>query len=316
MIVEQIDRSGHVLAVHSFQDRVIDVGRGYRNDLTLQDPHIDERHARITCDPEAGTFQVQDLGALNATRIVQRKHRTRPCDGSSVVPAGTVIQLGRTRLRLVTERQSVPAAVPLSRLEPFYHTLGSWWFTLLIALVFIGVYTYLEYLGNPHRDNLYSESLVAVFILFVALLYAGIWSLVARTQNQEGRLLMQISAAILALLGFWVLILVEPYIAYNLPWLAVGGWFSALLAAALLFALLSFSGRQATRMSWSKTCLIAALPGVLIVTTLAVGQINRPDFSARPEFDMVLVPPAWQWRKTTSEADFLLLTRELYQPAD
>jgi hypothetical protein len=83
------------------------LGRGLDNDLVLDDPYVDPRHARIAAD-ETGGLVLEDLGSLNglvAGDGLGRTHRLplRP---------RLEVRVGRTTLRFRDSAEPVPAALP------------------------------------------------------------------------------------------------------------------------------------------------------------------------------------------------------------
>jgi DNA-binding NtrC family response regulator len=80
---------------------MITVGTSGENHLVLGDPTVSRRHLSIAIEPSGG-IAVTDLGSSNGTFVGGVRIR------SAVVPAGTILQLGNTRLRV-----EAPAEVEL-----------------------------------------------------------------------------------------------------------------------------------------------------------------------------------------------------------
>jgi DNA-binding NtrC family response regulator len=90
----------------------ITVGTSGENQLVLTDLTVSRRHLSIAIEP-AGGIAVTDLGSSNGTYVGGVRIR------SAVVPAGTVLQLGNTRLRV-----EAPADVALrAPVSPSRHQL-------------------------------------------------------------------------------------------------------------------------------------------------------------------------------------------------
>jgi DNA-binding NtrC family response regulator len=71
----------------------ITIGTSGENHLVLGDPTVSRRHLSIAIEPSGG-IAVTDLGSSNGTYVGGVRIR------SAVVPAGTILQLGNTRLRV------------------------------------------------------------------------------------------------------------------------------------------------------------------------------------------------------------------------
>ncbi|MEO8751501.1 MAG: FHA domain-containing protein [Casimicrobiaceae bacterium] len=83
------------------------IGRGAAADVVIDDPHIAAVHARVTVDA-AGGVSVTDLGSVNGLKMDGRR-----VHGVIDAPlTGGVLQIGRTRLRVRTAQEVLPAELP------------------------------------------------------------------------------------------------------------------------------------------------------------------------------------------------------------
>jgi hypothetical protein len=72
------------------------IGRGLRNDITLEDDWVSAEHLRLR--RLNGAWLAEDLGSTNGTRL-----NGRPLKGAARVRAGDVLDLGRVRFKLVEQ---------------------------------------------------------------------------------------------------------------------------------------------------------------------------------------------------------------------
>jgi DNA-binding NtrC family response regulator len=89
-------------------------GADHGCDLVLTDPAVSARHFEVRPTPQG--FQIADLGSTNGTFVEDLRI------GSCFVDSGTVIRVGRTRIRLLPTRERVE--IPLSTRERFGRLLG------------------------------------------------------------------------------------------------------------------------------------------------------------------------------------------------
>ena len=82
------------------------IGRGAAADVVLDDPHLAAVHARITVNA-AGDVTVTDLGSVNGIEIGGRQ--VHGVIDAPLVDA--VVRIGRTRLRVRTAHERIPAEV-------------------------------------------------------------------------------------------------------------------------------------------------------------------------------------------------------------
>ena len=69
MIVELIDRSGHVRQSYSFDQNRVSIGRGYNNLIVINDPYMDAEHLTVEYDFVLEKFFVRNLNALNGVHV-------------------------------------------------------------------------------------------------------------------------------------------------------------------------------------------------------------------------------------------------------
>lgn len=87
----------------------VTVGRGFGNDLVLDDPRASRRHLRVRAG--GGGVVVEDLGSSNGTRV-----GGRAVEGPLPVGAGEAIELGRSVL--ILDPSEVVTPVPPRSADP------------------------------------------------------------------------------------------------------------------------------------------------------------------------------------------------------
>lgn len=105
LILEVLDQRGRVRQRLRLPRHRLSVGRGYDNDLILDDPWIDPRHLEITTDPD-GSRRFADLGSVNGTWSARDGERR----AAGPLTPGLELRIGHTVLRVVDPARPVPAA--------------------------------------------------------------------------------------------------------------------------------------------------------------------------------------------------------------
>ena len=167
--VETLGRHG-VTHRQRFERLPITIGRGYGNDVVLDDPHADATHVRISA-AEDGTLIIEDLGTVNGTRIDGRE-----------------LRIGRTQLRVATADQPVPAALPAVPQGPVARFATSRRAALLVPLIGTALLMLQAWLSDSQND----EAAVAGFAVLAALMiagWAGGWALAGRMTIHQPRFL-------------------------------------------------------------------------------------------------------------------------------
>lgn len=104
LILEIRDSRG-VPTWHRLDALPLTIGRALSNDIVLDDPYLDARHARISATPD-GAIRIDDLGSTNG--LVSDGARA---SGPLTLAAGQMVRAGRTTLRFRDADEPVPAAL-------------------------------------------------------------------------------------------------------------------------------------------------------------------------------------------------------------
>jgi pSer/pThr/pTyr-binding forkhead associated (FHA) protein len=203
MILEVLHPSG-IRTWHRLGDLPITVGRALANDLILDDPYVDARHARIALD-ESGAPLIEDLGSVNG--LVANDGRL---EGRVPVQPGAEIRVGRTILRFRDPDEPVApalvdaAAVPKPRATPLTlipmsasrrrrmrvsAILARWATTtggrLAVAALAVGAVAIYSWLGSSERSSGSDAFFAALAFAAVISLWAGIWAVASRVSVQR-----------------------------------------------------------------------------------------------------------------------------------
>jgi pSer/pThr/pTyr-binding forkhead associated (FHA) protein len=113
MILEVVRPDG-ARTWHRLDALPLTLGRGYANDLIVDDPYLDARHARIA-GADGGGLLVEDLGSVNG---VVDGGAVRRAAAVAVRP-GAAVRVGRTTLRFrALDEDVAPALVDAPAVDP------------------------------------------------------------------------------------------------------------------------------------------------------------------------------------------------------
>ncbi|HZI13928.1 MAG TPA: FHA domain-containing protein [Myxococcus sp.] len=278
-----------VHARHRLERFPASVGRGYTNDVILDDPKVSPEHLRIE-RREDGALVLRDVGSHNGTYRVEP---WAPLAELELKP-DTRVAVGDTVLRfrgrghpvadtLVAQAPDAPRERLVERPRAFSVAL----------LALLGTSLLEEYLTNYGRTD-WGELLVALIVpLALILLWAGGWSVASRIARRQFHYRAHATIASLVLLGALVLPPLITLLSFSLALGSRLGWLHHVVFLALMGWGLFWHLRYVTR--WEPRRLVR----VLATVTLVFGAVTRADdllgnesFSAALDFPRTLLPPA------------------------
>jgi len=317
MILEVLDARGVRTRVR-LDALPLTVGRGYANDLILDDPYVDGRHARIGLD-DAGALVVEDLGSLNGLSTpggADRATRVAAAPGAEV-------RLGRTILRFRDPEEEVPPALPDTgeevdrRVPPPTRWLDSPWGRAGVAATAAAAVAASTWLGNYERSS--ASTVLAAALLFVAFasVWSGIWAVAGRVVGQRFQFLGHLAVTSGAVLAGLALGVVQQWTYFLFPDNPVAGPVSAVVWLGLVGAVIAghlalasaLPGRRRWRAGLATSAVLAALAG-------ASALAEDDTFSDVPEFQGVLKLAPAAWVPTSTPEEFGQMAAKLREEVD
>lgn len=315
LIIEELNHALRVQARHRLEGGRLAIGRGYDNDLILEDPHADASHAEVVCG-EDGSYRLRDLGSVNGTRLLgnarDRSVRPRTLEARAL-QSGDEIQIGKSRLRFIDSHAEVAPPLRLHSLEKLFHKFSHPPVALGLLLAVIAVSLWFNYLAQA-RDYQWSTAVNLVTgVAFGLLLYAALWAFIGRVVRHEARFFTHLSVAALGALAFAGWDWFKGLLGFNfsmenwLPLLSIAAL--ALLLPALLWAAcflaLNFSPR------W-RLLVALLLPWSFLGLATADHLRDLREFSALPPYSAELRYSGRLWRPPVPMREFIASSPALF----
>lgn len=270
------------------------IGRGYDNDVIVDDPYVAARHLRVFHD-EAGRLVAEDLGSANGTFLDRGRERLARIVLDGVHP----IRIGKTHLRI----RDINHEVERERLA------ATEWQTLpvvaaaALGVSLLGLSTLQIWLAQTGEVRASGYLAPQFGIVATVLLWAGFWALMSRIFSGSAHLLRNVLITLAGGLAF--------SLYHELARLLAFGWtFSAaatyqyvatwLILAAMCFLHLREVG--STRLK-----LKAGIVTALFVVAIAFQTLQRSEaFSddGRQYRVHQLMPPALRAVRLTGQNEF------------
>jgi hypothetical protein len=278
--IETLARNGEVLHRQQVDMLPIRLGRGYDNDVIIDDAYAAPRHALIETGPD-GELVLRDLGTKNGVVHKGRRRDSLPLSGN------TIVRIGHTTLRV--RAADFPVAAELVD-----RTMHSWEGALpgLAGIVLIGAVSVLvRWLGDTRSFELLRYLQALAVGAGVALVWAGMWAFSNRLFGRHARL-----GRHLFIVGCGV----AAVTAYELAAASVGYAFSlegftrygshvaiALLAGMVYFHLATVKPERTRR--FASLCVALALLGSGLTL---ISNVQRNGRLGDELYMSVLMPPA------------------------
>lgn len=312
------------------------LGRALANDVVLDDPYVDGRHAHISADA-SGAIRIEDLGSVNGLLTADAGR------GAEVVlRPGTEIRIGRTMLRVRDADEPVPPALvdapaphaavtpPAAAILPrpvrararrgrraiellTMTTRGR----LLVATVAVGALTFHSWLGSFAKSGTSDAFTDFLAIAVVFAIWAGLWAVASKVVVQRVNFvahLAVIAAVTLAGLGWTV---TESWLLFLFPDVVLIEVVSFTILFVLIVALLVGHLSLASSMSRRKQVVTGAIvAGSLFAMVGLTALVEDDQFTDVPEFGGVVKPIAAGWMPASSVDDFGDVMRELKTEVD
>lgn len=314
MIIEKVNRAGAVLDHYQFNGQSIRIGRAYDNDLILHDPYVEGSHVVLVYDPEQDLFHYHDQNTLNGTQVIRDKSNERDAR-EGILYSGDSICIGKTLLKVRSRVHEVPRALPISFWDKFLSLTGSWSVVVLASLLVVLLEVLHQYLSDPRIEKINGKIFNSANELFIVGVYAAFWSMIARVQRHESRTLVH------AGIGAWLLValsaqtLLQPVLIYNFDLFSFQSVVNVIFSGVFIFLAGFASLYLATDLKLPKRLLFALIVPAGLLLTQMVNYFQRPEFVPWPDYDHVIVSPAWQWTSPIDEYRFIQDSAELYDRA-
>ena len=253
--IEVLARNGEVRQRQRVDALPIRIGRGYDNDVILDDRHTSASHVIVDRNEEGG-LQVHDLGSRNGVVCKGRRHDRLNIDGN------TIFRLGHTNLRV----RSAEFSVADEMRDTTFHGWEGWPPALagLALLVLLSLWS--SWIADTENAEpvRYITGLAA--ILTIALLWSGGWTLANRLfagHTRFGRHLF-IAASGLAVIELVSLLLSFATYAFSLETLSrYGGHVAIAIAAGVVYFHLVTVAPNNTRRSAIAAVLVLLMGSAL-----------------------------------------------------
>jgi pSer/pThr/pTyr-binding forkhead associated (FHA) protein len=328
VILEIIHANG-ARTLHRVGAQPLTLGRGFSNDIIVDDPYIDARHARLTRDADFG-LMLEDLGTVNGfVANAIRQH------GSIALHAGDAVRVGRTTLRVHDPNEAVVPALPDKVMAtPASGATAPWghvrheptprprWlgtnrrsaFIVAAATIAVALNIWLSTADGSGLSDVFSLTLGLVLI---AAAWAAIWAVVGRAVVHRFDFAGHFAIVSLVFIAALAVVVVQEWMNFLFPDSGAVTAFVAVTNLALLTTLislhLSLVSSVPRRRRWQGS-LVSAVAAFAIGAVFAMADDNQ--FSDVPVFSSVIKPVTPSWVPTSTVEEFAKVPQALKLQVD
>ncbi|NVK23725.1 MAG: FHA domain-containing protein [Gammaproteobacteria bacterium] len=159
IIVQLVTRNNKVLSSHKVESDIATIGRGYDNDIILQDEHVCPNHAEVTL--QNGELVLKNLSDINGIKTLNNG----PVEQTKVIQSGDTFVFGKVVIRILTPDHPVAPTRNLNIFEDISHSVNRWFVAVSFAIVFFLSFTYQSYIGTI--DEIIWSKLIAKSLMLV-----------------------------------------------------------------------------------------------------------------------------------------------------
>ena len=316
---------------HRLDALPVTIGRAPSNDIILDDPYLDPRHARIAMGAD-GQLEIDDLGSVNG--LVTDGARSA---GPLALCAGRELRAGRTTFRFRDVDEVVPAALrddqsPIPEIAIPASASGSASSAeqpvlgRLVAtrarraaccVAMLTAFACNTWLNDTSRA---SGSTVFSAVLGFSLLagfWSALWAAAGRAIVHRFRFLAHAAVVSLAMIAMLAWSTVNDWLTFLYPDEKVAWLLYLAVFLVVLGALVSAHLALATAQPWKRqrrTGLFVA--GAVVALFVVAALVSDDKFTDVPKFANQLKPMSASWVPARSVGEFSAAARELREEVD
>jgi Inner membrane component of T3SS, cytoplasmic domain len=270
------------------------IGRGYDNDVIVDDPYVAAQHLRVFRD-ETGQLVAEDVGSANGTFLDGSKHR----QARIIVDGKHPIRIGQTLLRV---RDTGHAVEPEHIARPERPILPIA-VAAALGVAILGIDTlrvWLAQISEPKVSHYLTPLLVVAAII---LAWVGMWALLSRLFSGRSRFVPNLLIALAGVLAFSLYDELARLSAFALTW-STASTYQYVAVWSILAAVCFLHLRE---VGLARLLLKGTVVTALLATAIAVQTLQQSEAfsdSGRQNTTRQLMPPALRLVPLRDESAF------------
>lgn len=249
-----------------FESSEVHVGRGFDNDIILQDPYVSAQHVVICLDGDK--IKIKDLKSKNGIYMPKIKQKV----DDLIISSGDELIIGQTHIRVFLDSHEVQPAKILRHKNEFLRLIKKPVFVWGSLFILMGLMLFEAHFNTVENEKLLKLLPSPISAFIIVLLWASFWAFMGRLIKHKIRFSVHVSICCLWFFINFVLNNINEYLGFYansqfletvLVYIIQGG-----TGAVVLYTSLSFSTNML-----KKAKLIFSITFSSILILLIVGLI-------------------------------------------
>jgi len=307
IIVEEINRFGHVAHFHQFDSLPIYIGRDYKNDVIISDPYVSPKHVMIHANDQG--WDVEDLNSMNGVIIKNKLGRER----KNFIRPGDEITIGRSRLRFFSPEYAVDKTRPMSHSRNLFKQLSHPLSTILIIILCLAFFISEEKLETTQQLTVLKTAINIFPFFSVAIIWAGLWALVGRVSRHQSLFLTHLIIILVFSVISKGLSNLGDYLSFNLFLEPYFSSYYFLTIGILLAWMLSINLYYGTNLSRRARLVSSSMAGIFLIVLISLNKVNyEGEFQSYPNYAPTLKPPFAKFTKDNTVDAFMEKSKVIF----
>lgn len=287
-IIEIRRRGGQLVERITSEQSTLSIGRGYNNDVVVDDPFVCPHHIRL--DATDNGWSLVDLGSVNGYQL-----KTADVSNSNQIHSGDQLHIGQLTLHVFNSKHTVAPTLKLNKTENRLKLSGRHWVWPFVILLALGTDVLSYWLQTSYEIKPATIANMMLYQLLGIAAVALLWAIISRIFRHRWHFFTHLSLWAIFMAIEYLANFVLDIIGYNLPSILLYNILPEIINLALLCAVIWCSLTLATNLRSRRRfwCVASIGLSLLFIQFLSSGLFNfdKP-FSSLPDYQGDLKPPA------------------------
>jgi len=284
----------------------IKVGRGYSNNVIINDPYLEAEHLEIFRD--GNDVFVEDLNSSNGVRVNGKKRDI------SKVHMGDTVTIGSSKIRFLSPSTEVPPAVKIIDKRFFLSWIdkaSSAWISIILMVLLAKFHTYMELWPRKEHDML--DLIVIASTAGVVIIWSLLWSVASRLIRYRANFKSHITIASLYMICSFIAMYLQAYVMFLSNDNVASDIFYYTINFVLLGGLIYGSLTYTNNIKRLKNRVFAVLFAAgIICGMISVDYISSLKFRLRPRYSSSMEAYMSSLIRTQTLEDFMVDNKKLF----